>query len=59
LKKIVIMKGPLIDSSEGFILMGCLGILFPECAIEIRSYPPPNSPDEEIHFNCSQNQFAL
>ena len=49
MKKIVILRGSLIDSLEEFVLRECLGIMFPECKIEIRADPPARSPDEARH----------
>jgi len=59
MKRIVIVKGSLIDSLEEYILTEYLGIMFPECDIEIRSDPRVNSPDEEILIKPGQNQFDL
>ena len=59
MEKIVIMKGPFIDSLEKYVLMECLRIMFPECEIEIRSHPHVYSPDGEIPVESVKNQFAL
>jgi len=58
LKKIVILKGSLIDSLEDFVLKECLGIMFPECKIEIRSNPHVSRPVEETHIRSDQKKFA-
>ena len=58
MKRIVILKGSSIDSLEEFVLKECLGIMFPECSIEIRSVPGVNSPDEEIHIKSDKYNFA-
>ena len=59
MEKIVIMKGPSIDSIEDYVLRECLRIMFPECKIEIRSHPPVYSPDGEIDTEPVKNQVAL
>ena len=48
MKKIVILKGSLIDTLEEFVLKECLGIMFPECEIEFRSDPRANTPYDDI-----------
>jgi len=50
MKRIVILKGSIIDSIEEYVLKECLRIMFPECHIEIRSAPAVNSRDEEIYI---------
>ena len=59
MKRIVILKGSLIDSLEEFVLKKCLGIMFPECDIEIRSVARASSPDDEIHIKPDNYKFAL
>ena len=59
MEKILIMKGPSIDSIEENVLRECLRIMFPECKIEIRSHPPVYSPDDEVDTEPFKNQFAL
>jgi hypothetical protein len=54
----VILKGSFIDSLEEYVLRECLGIMFPECKIEIQSDASVNSPDEKIYIKADQNQFA-
>lgn len=36
MKKIVILKGRSVESSDDYILEKCLAIMFPECEIEIQ-----------------------
>ena len=55
----MIVKGSSIDSIEEDVLSECLGIMFPECDIEIRSDPHVNSPDEKSYIKPDQNQFAF
>ena len=43
MKRIVILKGSIIDSLEEYVLSECLNIMFPECDIEIRSHPSEHS----------------
>ena len=59
MKKIVILRGSLIDSLEEFVLRECLGIMFPECKIEIRADPPARSPNEARHTRSDQKKLAL
>ena len=59
MKRIVILKGSIIDSIEEYVLKQCLRIMFPECNIEIRLVPAVNSRDEEIHIKPDQNQIDL
>jgi hypothetical protein len=59
MKRIVILKGSLIDSLEEFVLKKCLEILFPECDIQIRSVARASSPDDEIHIKPDKHNFAL
>jgi len=47
-KRIVILKGSIIDSIEESVLRECLRIMFPECNIELRLAPAVNSLDKEI-----------
>ena len=51
MKRIVILKGSLIDALEEFVLKDCLGIMFPECQIEIRLDPRANNPNDENRTN--------
>ena len=46
MKRIVILKGSIIDSIEEYVLRECLKIMFPECHIEIRAVAPVTSQDE-------------
>lgn len=59
MKKIVILRGSFIDSLEEFVLTECLGIMFPECDIEIRSVPMTNCPNDENLIRPDQLHFAL
>jgi len=59
MKRIVILKGSLIDSLEEFVLLECLGIMFPECEIEIRADPRVKTPDNVMHSKRDQNQVVL
>ena len=52
MKRIVIIKGPFIDSIEEDVLKECLDIMFPECNVEIRLDTSVNSLDEEIYAEC-------
>ena len=58
MKRIVILKGSLIDSREAYVLRECLEIMFPQCDIEIRSNPLVNDPDEGIRMKPDPNRFA-
>lgn len=61
MKKVVILKGSLIDSLEEFVLTECLGIMFPECHIDIRSIPCVNIQDKvgEIQSNTDEYKSFL
>ena len=59
LKRIVVMKGPLMDSMEADVLRECLKIMFPQSDIEIRSNPLVSIRDEAIRMNPDQNRFAF
>ena len=58
MKKIVLLKGAFIDSMEEFVLKECLGIMFPDCKIEIRSAQAAISADEERHTWSDQKKSA-
>jgi hypothetical protein len=58
LKKIVILKGALIDSLEEFVLRECLEIMFPECKIEIRTDANASRPDEKMHTRSDKKKVA-
>jgi hypothetical protein len=45
MEKIVILKGPSVDSPGEYVLTECLKIMFPDCEVEILSTLPENSPD--------------
>ena len=49
MKRIVILKVYLIDAMEEFVLTECLGIMFPECDIEIRAVTDATGPDVDIY----------
>ena len=51
MKKIVILKGALIDSLDENILCECLNIMFPECNVEICSGTSTKYPDEEMYIS--------
>jgi hypothetical protein len=57
MKKVVILKRSLIDSLEEFVLTECLGIMFPECHIDIRSIPCVNSPDKFGEIQSNNNKY--
>jgi hypothetical protein len=58
MKRVVILKGSLVDSIEEYVLRECLKIMFPQCDIEILSNPPVNDLDERIRMKPDQNRFA-
>ena len=58
MKRIMILKGSLIDSLEEFVLKECLGIMFPECEIEFRSDPRGSASNDEDRIKPDQRHFA-
>jgi hypothetical protein len=58
LKRIVILKGSIMDSLEKYVLSECLNIMFPACGTEIRSHPSEYGPEEEIPVELGQNQLS-
>ena len=37
MERVVILKGPFFDAQDQYILIQCLGIMFPECTVDIQS----------------------
>jgi len=59
MERIVILKGPSVDSPDEYILTECLKIMFPDCEVEIRSALPENNRDEETQSRPGRNQCDL
>ena len=54
MKKMVIVRGSLIDSIEEYVLRECLRIMFPECEVEIRSVPIVDSQKMQMNIRPDQ-----
>jgi len=59
MERIVIMKGPSVDSPDEYVLTECLKIMFPDCEVEIRSTMHGNHRGVEADDRAERHPFAL